>query len=55
LLLNRIWGRPVDHLFPTLRCIPIGNYLIFYRPEEDGIFVVRIIHGARHITPELFE
>lgn len=48
-------GRLVDHLLPGLRSIPVGNYLIFHRPEEDGVFIVRIIHGARHITPELFE
>ena len=48
-------GRPVDYLLPGLRSIPVGNYLIFHRPEEDGVFIVRIIHGARHITPELFE
>ena len=48
-------GRPVDYLLPGLRSIPVGNYLIFHRPEEDGVFIGRIIHGARHITPELFE
>ena len=48
-------GRPADHLLPGLRSIPVGNYLIYHRPEEDGVFLVRIIHGARHITPELFE
>jgi len=48
-------GRPVEHLLPDLRCIPVGNYLIFHRPEDDGVSIVRIIHGARHITPELFE
>ena len=48
-------GRSVDHLLPGLRSLPVGNYLIFHRPDEDGVFIVRIIHGARHITPELFE
>jgi len=48
-------GRPAEHLLPGLRCIPVGNYLIFYQSEEEGVYVVRIIHGARHITPELFE
>ena len=26
------------------------NYLIFYRPGEDMIRVVRIVHGARDLT-----
>ena len=26
-----------------------GNYLIFYRPVEDGIEVLHVIHGARDI------
>jgi toxin ParE1/3/4 len=32
----------------------IGNYLIFYRPEADGVQVIRILHGRRDI-PKLFE
>ena len=48
-------GRAVDHLLPGLRSFPAGDYLIFHRPMDDGVFVVRIIHGARNITPELFE
>jgi toxin ParE1/3/4 len=30
------------------------NYLIFYRPRQDGIEVLRVIHGARDLT-SLFE
>jgi toxin ParE1/3/4 len=26
---------------------PIGNYVIYYRPIEEGIEVVRVLHGAR--------
>jgi toxin ParE1/3/4 len=25
------------------------NYIVFYRPLEDGVDVVRVIHGARDI------
>lgn len=38
---------------PGLRYLPYGNYLIFYLPEEDGITVIRVLHGARLLTPEL--
>lgn len=48
-------GRTVDHLLPGLRSIPVGEYLIFYRPGEGSVCVVRIVHGARNITPDLFE
>ena len=30
------------------------NFLIFYRPIEDGIEVIRVLHGAREIE-RLFE
>lgn len=59
-VIDRLAGQPMmggaaDHLLPGLRSFPSGEYLIFYRPEDAGMSVVRILHGARHITPELFE
>jgi toxin ParE1/3/4 len=30
------------------------NYLIFYRPRQDGVEVLRLVHGARDIA-SLFE
>lgn len=47
-------GRQESKLAPNLRSFPLGNYLIFYRPIEDGIAVVRVLHGARDISPECF-
>ena len=47
-------GRKVEELAPNLRSFPVGNYLIFYRPMADGIELIRILHGARDITPEYF-
>jgi len=47
-------GRKVEHFAPQLRSFPVGNYLIFYRPTENGILLVRIVHGARNIIPEFF-
>lgn len=32
-----------------------NNHLIFYRPIQDGIDVVRVIHGARNIDRVLDE
>ena len=47
-------GREEPKLAANLRSFPVGNYLIFYRPIEDGIAVVRVLHGARDISPEYF-
>lgn len=47
-------GRKVEEFAANLRSFPIGSYLIFYRPVEDGIQLIRVIHGARDITPEYF-
>ena len=47
-------GFPRNELLPQLRVWPVGNYLVFYRPADDGIEVVRVVHGARDI-PKLFE
>ena len=43
---------PDEQLFADLRFFPISryrDYLVFYRPIEDGIEVYRVLHGARDI------
>jgi len=42
-------GKACDVLAPDLRMFPVDNYLIFYRPVEEGVEIVRVIHGARDI------
>jgi toxin ParE1/3/4 len=32
---------------------PVGDYLIFYRPQPYGIEVIRVLHGARDIKRHL--
>jgi len=46
-------GRLRDEFAPQLRSIPIGKYIVFYRPMKDGITVDRVLHGARDL-PNLF-
>lgn len=46
-------GRLRDDLALSLRSIPEGNYVIYYRPIENGIQVIRVLHGARD-TRDLF-
>jgi toxin ParE1/3/4 len=40
-------GRRRDELAPGLRSFPVGRYLIFYRPIEDGIEVARVLSAYR--------
>ncbi len=47
-------GQARPDLAPELRFLPIGNYLIFYRPIENGVEVARVIHGARDYGREYF-
>ena len=44
-------GTPREELIPgiDLRSVPVGNYLIFYRPIEPGIEILRVLHGARDL------
>jgi toxin ParE1/3/4 len=42
-------GRSRDGLAPGMRSSPIGRYVVFYVPLDDGIDVVRVLHGARDI------
>jgi toxin ParE1/3/4 len=35
-----------------LRYLPVGRYLILYREVDNGVEIVRIIHGARYL-PDL--
>ena len=41
---NPLVGRSREELVPGLRSFPIGNYLLFYIPIEDGIEIVRVCH-----------
>jgi toxin ParE1/3/4 len=57
--LNRLAAMPFMgqarfDLAPGLRMFPVGNYLIFFRPIESGIEVIRVLHGKRHITGRFF-
>ena len=48
-------GKARFDLAAEMRSFPVGEHLIFYRPrEEGGVYLVRILHGRRNITPDLF-
>jgi toxin ParE1/3/4 len=48
-----LMGRERSELAPGLRSFPVNNYIIFYQPIDDGIQVIRVLHGARDF-PALF-
>lgn len=42
-----------EDLRPDLFSFPVGQYMLFYRQQPDGIVLVRVIHGSRDL-PALF-
>ena len=42
-------GESRDDLGLNVREVPIGNYVIFYRPIPNGVEVIRVLHAARNI------
>ena len=42
-------GRRREELATGLRSFPMDRYLVFYRPIEDGIEIVRVLHASRDI------
>ncbi len=47
-------GRRRDELLPSLQSFPVDDYLIFYRPIEGGIEILRVVSGYRDLNA-LFE
>jgi toxin ParE1/3/4 len=42
-------GERRPDLGDDVRYFPVGNYVVFYRPTEAGIEVLRVLHGNRDI------
>lgn len=47
-------GQARPDIAPGLRFLPVGNYLIFHRQIENGVEIVRVIHGSRDYGPDFF-
>ena len=45
-----LMGRDRGDLAPRLRSSLVKPYVLLYRPLEDGIEIIRVIHGARDIS-----
>jgi len=50
---NPSMGQSRDDILPGLRLFVVRPYVVFYYPVDDGIRVLRVIHGARDY-PALF-
>ncbi|KKB11825.1 hypothetical protein VE25_10670 [Devosia geojensis] len=46
-------GRARPELGPEVRYFPVEHYLVFYRYQDNVVDVLRILHAARDITPEM--
>lgn len=51
---NPRMGRARNELAPGVRSVVVGNYVLFFRATATSVEVLRIFHGARNITPDLF-
>jgi toxin ParE1/3/4 len=40
-------GERIDRISPGLRRFSVGEYVVAYRPLEDGIRLLRVVHGSR--------
>jgi toxin ParE1/3/4 len=47
-------GRPRDALLPGMRSVVVGRYVVFFLPTDDEVIIVRVLHGARNMTSDLF-
>ncbi|WP_373526622.1 type II toxin-antitoxin system RelE/ParE family toxin [Nostoc sp.] len=47
-------GQARSDIAPGLRYFPVGRYLILYRNISEGIEVVRVVHGARHLPDIIY-
>lgn len=45
-------GRSRADLREGMRSFPVYRYIVFYRPLEDGIVVVRVLHGSRDLEEQ---
>ena len=47
-------GRDRSDLAPDLRSVPVGEYIIFFRPRSDGVQLIRVLHSKRNIRRIMF-
>jgi toxin ParE1/3/4 len=46
-------GATREDILPSIRHLVMGQYIAFYRVDEDAeVLILRVIHGRRNITAE---
>jgi toxin ParE1/3/4 len=45
-------GRRLDYFIIEMRMLPFKKYQIFYFPNDDGVEIYRVLHGARDVEGE---
>ena len=54
LAFHPLMGAAREELAENLRVAVSGSYLVFYRPLETRVLVVRVLHGHRDLHADLF-
>ena len=49
---NPLAGRERPELGRGIRSFPVGNYVVFYEGTANSVSIVRVLHGARDISPD---
>lgn len=44
------FGAARSDIAPDLRHFPVGNYLVLYRIIEEGVEIMRVVHGSRLLS-----
>jgi toxin ParE1/3/4 len=46
---NPNFGSKRDSLCPNLRSIVVFRYIVFYEPMQNGVKILRVLHGSRDL------
>ena len=47
---NPLAGELRTDFGPTVRLFSLGNYVIVYRPDKQGVVIAHVVHGARDLN-----
>jgi toxin ParE1/3/4 len=47
-----LMGRKRSELGEAFRSFPVGNYVIFYLPKDEGVEIIRVLSGYRDIDAQ---
>ena len=51
---NPMLGLHRTELAPDVRSWVVHHFVLFYRPLDDGIILLRVLHASMDITPRYF-